>query len=693
MSATAVIMPSGEVLGGFRVGDVIGVGGMAVVYRARQLSLNREVALKVLSLDLGTDELFLERFRREGMHVAQLDHPNIIPIYDAGEDRGRLFLAMRMVDGMTLAEHIRADPLTASESLELLAPIADALDAAHAIGLVHRDIKPQNILVTDAGHPYLADFGVAKGVGSAGLTASGGFVGTLHYAAPEQILGTATVPETDIYALTAVLYHCLTGTVPYPRDTEAGVIFAQVNQPPPQLALPGTDQLNAVLARGMAKQAEDRYRSAGDLIAAAEGAVRNLPSEFRTRRPGFAFSPATGAWEERLTTDASPAQATPPRRASTRLNRRSAIGLLAGLVILAAAFVAIALSGPTAAASLRTTRSGPLAIRYTPAWRPTSDAFGAAVLTPGHRSGAAFPVELASGAVTLSAGAVVQSAAVPAGVPPRLKSELGAPVRSVTDLAGGEAAARYRWTFSGGRDFSALVIPTVRGDLAIICSAPIGANAAMRACETMASRAQVNGVALMGVGRDAGLAGSLKRILTGRPNGHHALAAMYSTHGAGPGPAPRNLARSDARAALKLSKQAVPERYRAIVSGLQAGLRAESRALIALAGAAAETNRTAYAGASAAIEKAGQKLASLSREAQHEDLLTRALAPISVPNLPSSTNSSSSGSPTIGTVVTSGGSGTPQTDSPSSSQPAAGSTTGTTSSSSSKTGHSGPVHG
>ena len=133
-TATAVILPPGETLGGFRVIDVLGIGGMAVVYRAEQLSLHREVALKVLSAELGRDDVFSERFRREGMHVSRLDHPNIIPIYDAGADKGRLFLAMRLVDGMTLAERIRADPLSATETLRILRPIADGLDCAHAAG-------------------------------------------------------------------------------------------------------------------------------------------------------------------------------------------------------------------------------------------------------------------------------------------------------------------------------------------------------------------------------------------------------------------------------------------------------------------------------------------------------------------------------------------------------------------------------
>ena len=225
------------------------------------------------------------------MHVARLDHPNVIPIYDAGKDKGRLFLAMRLVDGMTLAERMRVEPLSAEETLHILGPIADGLDAAHATGLVHRDVKPQNILITERGHPYLTDFGVAKRVESAGLTATGGFVGSFHYAAPEQVLGTPTSPATDIYALTAVLYQCLTGAVPYARYTDAGVLFAHVNEPPPRLPLPEAREFNGVIERGMAKDAVDRYPSASALILATERSLDDLPPAFATSTAHLPVNP------------------------------------------------------------------------------------------------------------------------------------------------------------------------------------------------------------------------------------------------------------------------------------------------------------------------------------------------------------------------------------------------------------------
>ena len=220
---------------------------MAIVYRAEQVSLGRLVALKVLSHKLTRDEIFRERFRREGTHAASLEHPNIVPVYDSGEQDGLLYIAMRLVEGTNLAELIQARGLAAEQTIEILRPIASALDTAHAAGLIHRDVKPQNVLITSLGHPYLADFGVAKGSNTYSLTDTGGFVGSINFASPEQITGVTLTPASDIYALAAVLYQCLTGHAPYPRETDAGVMHAHLHEPPPTLQGPltGTVALTA----------------------------------------------------------------------------------------------------------------------------------------------------------------------------------------------------------------------------------------------------------------------------------------------------------------------------------------------------------------------------------------------------------------------------------------------------------------
>ena len=288
-TTTPAILRPGDTIGGFRIDDVIGIGGMAIVYRAEQVSLGRSVALKVLSSKLTSDTTFRERFRREGTHAAGLEHPNIVPVYDSGEQDGHLYLAMRLVEGTNLAELIQTRGLTADQTIEILRPIASALDTAHAAGLIHRDVKPQNILLTAQGHPYLADFGVAKGSNTYGLTATGGFVGSVNYASPEQIKGLTLTSASDVYALTAVLFQCLTGHVPYPRETDAGIMHAHLTEPPPTLpTITGADSdFHTVLARGMAKDAGSRYGHAGDLINAAALSVSRLPNDMRNSVPAF----------------------------------------------------------------------------------------------------------------------------------------------------------------------------------------------------------------------------------------------------------------------------------------------------------------------------------------------------------------------------------------------------------------------
>ncbi len=249
---------------------------MGVVYRATQLSLNRSVALKILSSDLGDDESFRERFRREGLLQAAIDHPHIVTVYDTGESEHGLFLAMRMVRGPTLKDMVISRELDPARALRILRQVAEALDTAHDVGLTHRDIKPQNILIAARDHAYLADFGLTKAPDEAGrLTATGQFVGTIDYVSPEQIQGESATPRSDVYALTGVLYECLVGSVPYPKPTEAAVVYAHISEPPPR---PTDDRpelpaaIDEVVAKGMAKDPADRYASAGELLQDAHRA-------------------------------------------------------------------------------------------------------------------------------------------------------------------------------------------------------------------------------------------------------------------------------------------------------------------------------------------------------------------------------------------------------------------------------------
>ncbi|HVQ22800.1 MAG TPA: serine/threonine-protein kinase, partial [Candidatus Saccharimonadia bacterium] len=259
----------GTDLGPYRIEAVIGHGGMGVVYRATDTALDRQVAIKLIAPLAEDDEAFRARFLRESKMAAAIDHPNIIPIYEAGERDGSYFLAMRFVDGTDLERRLRQGPLEPRSAVALLGQIASALDAAHAAGLVHRDVKPANVLVASgqgadrSDHAYLTDFGLTKQSGSdTGLTRAGGFVGTLEYIAPEQIEGKPADGRADQYALAGIAVACLTGQVPFPRDSDVAVINAHLHDPPPSLhgrlaSLPAA--ADSVVAHGLAKAPDDRY--------------------------------------------------------------------------------------------------------------------------------------------------------------------------------------------------------------------------------------------------------------------------------------------------------------------------------------------------------------------------------------------------------------------------------------------------
>jgi serine/threonine protein kinase len=288
-----LILSSGERLGGYSVDEVLGIGGMAVVYRATQHSLRRTVALKVLDRRLSEQDGFRERFQREGALVASLDHPNIVPVYDQGEDDGRLYLAMRFVEGETLADRMHRGGLTAEETGRILEQIGSALDLAHGAGVLHRDVKPQNILLA-GDRPYLADFGVAKSAEASTATGTGGFLGSVHYASPEQIRGDRVDGRTDLYSLAAVAFECLTGRAPFTSPSEVGVMHAHLEQPPPPLPGrlgSGARELSRVLAAGLAKVPADRPATAGAFAAELGAAVRRLTRDERTRRPAFPIAP------------------------------------------------------------------------------------------------------------------------------------------------------------------------------------------------------------------------------------------------------------------------------------------------------------------------------------------------------------------------------------------------------------------
>jgi len=280
-------MPSelhtGDIVAGFRIGSRIGRGAVGSVYLAEDMQSGNRAALKLLGDELAQDERFRQRFLRESELAASLDHPNVVRTLAAGEaEDGRLYLAMEYIDGPDLREILRREgALEPARAVDLAGQVAEALDAAHEAGLVHRDVKPGNVLVAEPAHgehAYVCDFGLARHVSSvSSLTGDRGFVGTIDYVPPEQIAGGEIDRRADVYSLGCVLFECLAGSRPYERDSELSVVFAHLNEPPPRLSdfKPELPQaLDDVFATALAKSPDERYATCGELIAAARAALR-----------------------------------------------------------------------------------------------------------------------------------------------------------------------------------------------------------------------------------------------------------------------------------------------------------------------------------------------------------------------------------------------------------------------------------
>jgi YVTN family beta-propeller protein len=339
----------GDVFAGHRVTGVAGRGGMGVVYRAVQLDLDRAVALKLIAPQLAEDPAFRERFVRESRLAASIDHPNVIPIYYTGEDESALYIAMRYVEGSDLRTLVRAaGRLDPERAAHIVAQVASALDAAHERGIVHRDVKPANVLLGGSDHVYLTDFGLTKRISSqSGQTHAGGWVGTLGFVAPEQIRAERVDARADVYALGCVLFHTVAGGPPYQRDSDEATLWAHLHDDPPSLRASAPDappELQAVIDRALAKEPEDRFQSAGDLGRAALAAVGREPGPRRERVVARgAAAPAEA--ETAPSPDQSPTVLAEPA-APRRGGRRPAWvwALVAVPVIALAAVAAIALS-------------------------------------------------------------------------------------------------------------------------------------------------------------------------------------------------------------------------------------------------------------------------------------------------------------------------------------------------------------
>ncbi len=264
----------GTEIAGYRIEERIGRGGMGVVYRAQHMNLQRRAAIKIIAPEFAETKGFRSRFIREARIAAALQHPNIVTVYDAGQAGQTLYIAMQFIRGSDLAAILSEEGrLRPYRAIDVCRQVASALDAAHGMGLIHRDVKPGNVLI-EGRRAYLTDFGLTKRSGStkSQLTQAGELVGTIHYVAPEQIEGGDVDARTDVYSLACLLFHCLTGNVPFERETDVAVIYAHLSETAPKLTdvrreLP--QGLDAVIAKALDKSPDRRFQSCSDLMSAA----------------------------------------------------------------------------------------------------------------------------------------------------------------------------------------------------------------------------------------------------------------------------------------------------------------------------------------------------------------------------------------------------------------------------------------
>jgi serine/threonine protein kinase len=350
MASKPHTLDTGDRLGDFRILRRLGEGGMGAVYLAQDERLGRNVALKVIALRLAHDPEFRRRFETEARSAAAIDDPNVVPVYSAGAESGQLFIAMRFIDGTDLRTVLADGPLDPRDAVEVVADIASALDAAHAAGFVHRDVKPANILLADrTGRKtaFLTDFGLTKGLhggGTTQLTGTGQWIGTLDYVAPEQMTSGRVDARTDVYALGCVLHEMLTGSVPFP-GTDMQKMWAHVNEPLPELQDKDGRALGEVVRRATAKSPDDRYPSAGDLSRSAAAAVQGV-SVAEAERSVATGVAASGLVETRKEFAPTRTMKRPPQAPQSKSGGGSGArtaAAIGGSVVLAAGLIGAAL--------------------------------------------------------------------------------------------------------------------------------------------------------------------------------------------------------------------------------------------------------------------------------------------------------------------------------------------------------------
>jgi serine/threonine protein kinase len=652
------MLDTGANIAGYRIEGVLGRGGMAVVYEARQLSLQRAVALKILDAGPSADAAMRERFRREGLTQAHIDHPNIVSIYEAGEHDGRSYLAMQLIRGTTLRERMGDGPLDPDLALRLLTPVATALDHAHERGLVHRDIKPQNILIGPGDHVYLADFGLTKGVRAATVTREGSWVGTPNYMAPEQIRGEPAARETDVYALAAVLLECLTGTVPFDMDSETAVLYAHLEAPRPRVTDRRSDlpaAIDDVIVRGLARDAGERQGTAGELLREAREALDSwAASPPSTAAPAPTAKPVPPPADTVLSAEppvaetvASPAGGptrltpaekggatvlsppgsgpdatvlTPPERRAdaTVLSPSAPRARRGGAVLAVAAVVAVAVAagafllgrsgGEEAPATVRASslEAGGAQVAVPAGWSRSDDAIPGSDVQLEDAAGLAGP----EGQGALVGRADGEGRELPEAVASQLEKPAGGP--ELVEL-GDAVGLRFADLALKGVEapVEAYTLPTADGVVTILCSRSSGATTG---CDRIAGSVSLTSGEPVSPEADDAYAKDVDAVMSRlnrqRRSGVRELRAARTS--SGQASRARTLATSyrQARSALDdISDPPSPERHRAIVSAV----RAAETAYGSLASAARRESRGSYASARTAVRRADARIGSAVR--------------------------------------------------------------------------------
>ncbi len=607
---------------------------MGVVYRATQLSLNRVAALKVLAAEFSEDPAFRERFRREGQLQAAIDHPHIVTVYEAGETEHGLFLAMRVVKGPTLKDLILAKELDEGRTLRVLTQVADALDAAHDVGLIHRDVKPQNILLDTRDNAYLADFGLTKAPGESGLTEEGQFVGTIDYVSPEQARGEPATNASDVYALAGVLCECLTGEVPFPRQAEAAVLFAHLTEPAPRLSEQRPDlpaALDDVVARGMAKDPNSRPRSATDLMAdaaralphaAASAAAAATTVATRRRATGDPVAGGAGATAPAATIGAAGPGAGVTRAGVTRASeaappaRLSPAALAGAAVLLVLAVVAGVLAGRSGSEASGPTLSqsasaGSVLLSFPGAWTRLSTvpripgmtfSDPLALAPSGGKDG-----QLVAGSVNAT-GPTLLPAALLARLDPSPKAN--DPVR-----LGSLQAYRYKALRPKGVNGTLTVFatPTTDGVATVACVTPPGAKGSFSTdCERVAGTLRLAGAKPYNLGPSDAYAATLGKTIS-RLDSASAPAARRLKSADTPSAqasAATDLAAAYRDASRTVSRESVSPVDKGANSRIASALTRISRGYTSAASAARAGDTSGYNAAGREITRGGTALAS-----------------------------------------------------------------------------------